>query len=73
MFNDHNKKNPENKLSAEEAERLIRFTVGFNIAFFISEFILRPFYCDFFETFKEKCEQELARLEFEETQKIENI
>ena len=57
-------------MSAEEAESSFRFTTGFYIAFFISGFILIPFYSAFFETFKEKCEQELARREFEETKKI---
>ena len=61
MINNHNKKNPGNKINAGQLDSIIRFMVGWNIAIFINEsFILTPFYCVFayffFESFKEKCE-----------------
>ena len=61
FINNHNKKNPGNKISVEQLDSIIRFLVGWNIAIFINEsFILTPFYCVFayffFETFKEMCQ-----------------
>jgi len=61
IINNHNKKNPGNKITKQQLESTLRFLVGWNIAIFINEsFILTPFYCVFayffFETLKEKCQ-----------------
>ena len=60
-INNHNKKNPGNKITVEQLDSILRFMVGWNIAIFINEsFIMTPFYCVFayffFETLKEKCQ-----------------